>query len=108
MADFLFIESRDPVADLGLSQQLGLLADLARQQHRVELYLIQQAVLLSGKRMAHAGLDALLAQGVPVHADDFSLQQRGIAAADVKVGCQVSPLARIISALEEEWRVIWN
>ena len=69
---------------------------------------MQDAVLLGRKAVSNAALDALVARGVKVHADDFSLLQRGISGDEVKQVCTVSPISHVVEAMENNFKVIWN
>lgn len=108
MAEFLFIESRDPLADRTIAEHFNLMRDLVSDDHQVDLFLVQDAVLLGRLTVEAAELEALAQQGVRVHADDFSLLQRGIDTAEIRPFCTVSPISRVVEALETECKVIWN
>lgn len=108
MANYLFIESRDPFTDRTLRDHLQLMEELAVDKHQVDLYLVQDAVLLGRRDVGTGELETLAERGVRVHADDFSLLQRGVDEAEIKPFCSVSPISRVVEALELEYKVIWN
>ena len=108
MARYLFIESRDPFTDRTVKEHFDLARDLAARSHQVELYLVQDAVLLGRKAVAADGLDELAQAGVTILADDFSLLQRGVGEEEVRPQCKVSPISRVVEALEADYKVIWN
>ena len=79
MAEYLLIESRDPFESNDVGYYYDLAKGLVEGGNQVTLFLAQNGVL-SARPSAHAAaLSALARSGVTVLADDFSLQERGIA-----------------------------
>src|SRR4029078_13654883 len=79
MAEYLLIESRDPFESNDVGYYYDLAMGLVEAGNQVTLFLAQNGAL-SARPSAHsAALSALAESGVTVLADDFSLQERGIA-----------------------------
>lgn len=105
----LFIESRshfdgahDPFA-AALARALA-----KRGGRRVAMLLVQNGTLCARRGAQAPQLDALAAAGVSLHADEFSLRERGIAVERLHPGVEPVPLAIVIDRLLEGWRVIWH
>jgi len=108
MANYVFIESRDPFTATTVARDCQLAADLADARHEVTLFLIQDGVI-AARRCPHAEpLSALARRGVRVVADDFSLRERGIPADRLAAGIQPAPLESVVDALCDGQRVIWH
>jgi hypothetical protein len=106
MVNYLLIESRDPFAREGFCTALA--RSLARDGQHVEVLLVQNGVL-GARAGAHAGALAGMANaGVALHADEFSLRERGIAADRLGHGVRPASLDLVIDRLAEGWRVVWH
>jgi len=79
MAQYLLIESRDPFESNDVGYYYDLARGLAEGDNQVTLFLVQNGVLAARQSAHSAKLEALARSGVTVLADDFSLQERGIA-----------------------------
>jgi len=106
MAQYLLIESRDPFE----SNEVGYYYDLARGLveggNQVTLFLAQNGVL-SARPSAHsAALSALARSGVAVLADDFSLQERGIA--ELAEGVTAAPIDVVVDHLAAGHKTLWH
>jgi len=108
MSNYLFIQSQDPFTERRTRHQYDLAVELFRAGHRIQLLLVQNGVTpaRNGARTPH--FDALIAAGVPVSADDFSLRQRQISHSDLKESVTMRSLDCAIDALLEGYKVIWN
>ena len=108
MHNYLLIESRDSFGqpDGGFCAELA--HTLAAAGHGVSVLLVQNGVL-PARAGAHAtGIAALLAAGVPVLADEFSLAERGIAAQQLAGGVRSTPLSIVIDRMVEGCKVLWH
>jgi hypothetical protein len=105
MAEYLLVESRQPrPAGAGFLQDAAVLAGTG---HTVSLWLVQDGVLAA--TAARTEVAALVAAGVRVDADDFSLAQRGLSGADLAAGVQVAPIdATAAALLRPDIRVVWH
>jgi len=108
MSHYLFVQSQDGFTETRTAQQFQLAGQLQEAGHNVSLVLVQNGVTQAraGARTEH--FDRLLAQGVRVIADEFSLRQREIGADDLKPDIAVGDVDVIIDALLAKHKVIWN
>ena len=84
MANYLFIESRDPYECADCARLLDLVGGVRARNHATTLLLIQNGVLVARPGALHGDrLSELARAGVAVLADAFSLRERAIASADV-------------------------
>ena len=106
MAQYLLIESRDPFASNDVGYYYDLAKGLVEGGNQVTLFLAQNGVL-SARQSAYSGtLSALARQGVTVLADDFSLQERGIA--KLAEGIAASPIDVIVDHLAAGHKTLWH
>lgn len=108
MSGYLLIESQDPFEGAGVPGFLGLAQDLAGAGERVTLFLVQNGVLPARRCPAGAGLARAAAAGVEVLADDFSLRERGIAAAELALEVRPAPLAAVLEAMVAGRKCLWH
>lgn len=92
---YLFIESRSDQESPDVLAMLGLVGGLHEAGHDVSLFLVQNAVTMTGRT---GELRDLARAGVPVWADDHSLATRGLQAPrdGIKLG-GVSDVVRILT-----------
>jgi hypothetical protein len=108
MSKYLLIESRDPFETNDVRYFYDLAAQLARADHRVTLFLVQNAVL-AARSGEHAFWFAELAKaGVEVLADDFSLRERGIPGARLAGAVTAAALDVVIDRLGEGRKTLWH
>lgn len=105
MADYLLIESRDPFTSRDVDGFWDLARDLVADGHAVTLFLVQNGVLAARNQER---LGELAQAGVEVLADDFSLQERGIAADRLTGGVRPAPLSTVIDQLGAGRRALWH
>lgn len=108
MQGFLLIESRAGFdrSDPGFCIELA--RSLAGSGTPVSVLLVQNGVLAARASARAEGLAELIAAGVPVLADDFSLAERGIAADRLADGIAVTPLDVVIDRMSDGWNVLWH
>jgi sulfur relay (sulfurtransferase) complex TusBCD TusD component (DsrE family) len=107
MANYLLIESRDPFSTQAVSGHAELAVELRRAGSTVSLYLVQNGVLPCRSGADGGALHEALAAGVEVLADDFSLQERGIALSDVARGVKPASIGLVAERLADAWKVIF-
>lgn len=107
MSKYLLIESRDPFSSQAVQQHVELAAALKRTGHDVALFLVQDGVLPCRPGADGETLHEAIAAGVTVLADDFSLQERGLALADVARGVQAAPIDAVIERLGASWKTVF-
>jgi len=106
MAQYLLIESRDPFESNEVGYYYDLAKGLVEGGNQVTLFLAQNGVL-SARPSAHsAALSALARSGVAVLADDFSLQERGIA--ELAEGVTAAPIDVVVDHLAAGHKTLWH
>ena len=108
MAKYLLVESRDPFESSDVSFVYDLAAGLVREGDAVTLFLVQNGTLAARNNPRSRALSALAEAGVQVLADDFSLRERGIAAARLAPGVTPAPLDVVIDQLAEGRKALWH
>lgn len=108
MGKYLLIESRDPFESTDVPVWWDVARDLAKNGSDVTLFLVQNGVLAARKSSHSKLLTDLVAAGVQVMADEFSLRERGIPAARVVAGVSAAPLDVVIDQLAEGRKVVWH
>ena len=107
MADYLLIESRDPFEVAGTLTDYETARELASAGESVTVYLVQNGVLPARPGARSEAFEALVASGVDVLADDFSLRERGIDATALLAGVRPVPIDHVVDRLAAGDRVIW-
>jgi sulfur transfer complex TusBCD TusB component (DsrH family) len=106
MAGYLLIESRDPFDSNDCNFFCELARGLVEAGNQVTLYLVQNAVLAARPTAHSPALQSLAGSGVKLLADDFSLQERGIAKpAD---GIDAASIETVVDCLEAGDKTIWH
>jgi len=108
MGQYLLIESRDPFDSGDVQNFYDLASDLARDGHSVTVFLVQNGVLPARPSGKSPALTALAEAGVEVLADDFSLQERGIAADRLASGVTAAPLDVVVDQLAAGRKAMWH
>jgi predicted peroxiredoxin len=108
MALYLLIETRSLWESPEVGGFFELATELARASHQVDLFLVQNAVLMA--RAADAPLRRLIDElGVPVWVDDFSLATRAIDPTTVASGTTVTGIDRLVDLLTRPGcKPIWH
>lgn len=104
--DYLLIESRDPFECNDVGYYYDLAKGLVEGGNKVTLFLAQNGVLAARPSAHSATLSALARAGVTVLADDFSLQERGIAT--LAEGVASSPIDVVVDHLAAGYKTIWH
>jgi sulfur transfer complex TusBCD TusB component (DsrH family) len=106
---YVFIESRDPFD----SSDTAFVADTATALHRrgnpVTVFLVQNGVLATraGARGSH--VPGLTRAGVSVLADDFSMRERGIEAAEMTPGVRETSIDALVDLLTRSGtKAVWH
>ena len=106
MAQYLLIESRDPFESNDVGYYYDLARGLVEDGSQVTLFLVQNGVLAARPSAHSATLDALAQSGVTVLADDFSLQERGIAR--LAEGVAAAPIDVVVDHLAAGHKTLWH
>jgi hypothetical protein len=106
MANYLLIESRDPFESKDVGYYYDLARGLVEGGNQVTLFLAQNGVLSARPSAQSDALSALARAGVTVLADDFSLQERGIA--KLAEGVTAAPIDVVVDHLAAGHKAIWH
>jgi hypothetical protein len=106
MADYLLIESRDPLESNDVAYYYDLAKGLVDAGNNVTLLLVQNAVLAVRPAAKAPGLAALAGSGVTILADDFALRERGIS--KLRDGVRIVPIDVVVDHLEAGHKTLWH
>ena len=106
MSGYLLIESRDPFESNDVGYYYDLAKGLVEGGNQVTLFLAQNGVLAARPSAKSAALGALARSGVTVLADDFSLQERGIA--KLAEGVAAAPIDVVVDHLAAGHKTLWH
>ena len=106
MAQYLLIESRDPFESNDVGYYYDLAKGLVEEGNQVTLFLVQNGVLAARPSIQSSRLDALAQCGVTVLADDFSLQERGIA--KLAEGVAAAAIGVVVDHLAAGHKTLWH
>ena len=107
MSEYVLIESRDPFEsrDTEFVEQTAL--TIKERGHWVTVFLLQNGVFAA--RRTTARLQRLIDAGVILLADDFSLRERGIEAADLAHGVNESGINSLVDTITQpNTKAIWH
>jgi hypothetical protein len=108
MSKYMLIESRDPFDSNDVAFTYELASGLARAGHEVALLLVQNGVLPARRGADADGLARVLAAGVRVLADEFSLRERGIPDERLAAGVAPTPIEVVVDHLAAGHRTLWH
>lgn len=108
MSQYLFIQSQDPFTETRTQQQYQLIGQLHEAGHQVAVVLVQNGVVPARRGARSEAFDRLLATGVTVHADSFSLRQRELDDGALKDRVGTCEPHLVIDALLAGHKVIWH
>jgi predicted peroxiredoxin len=106
MKRFLIVESRDPFEAASFASRNRLPGALAGDAE-VTVFLVENAVLAARATAGTGALGTLRAAGVQVFADEFALQERGIAAERLAPGVEAAGMDRLLAELGRGAKAIW-
>jgi sulfur relay (sulfurtransferase) complex TusBCD TusD component (DsrE family) len=106
MSQYLLIESRDPFESNDVGYYYDLARGLVEGGNQVTLFLVQNGVLSARPSAQSVALEALARSGVTVLADDFSLQERGIAR--LAEGVAAAPIDVVVDQLAAGHKTLWH
>lgn len=107
MSRYLLIESQDSFSSNAVQEHVELAVALKRAGNEVTLYLVQNGVLPCRSGADGEALHEAVAAGIDVLADDFSLNERGIADRDVARGVRPAAIDAVVERLAASWKVIF-
>lgn len=107
MANYLFIESRDPFTSKEALNDYEMAARLARAGNTVTVFLVQNGVLPARRDSVPNSLANVAANGVEILSDEFSLRERGIARDELVEGVSPAGLEAVVDHLAQGTKTIW-
>jgi len=108
MTSYLVVESRDPFESHGFARRCELAAALRADGASVTVFLVENGVIAARGSARLRELDQLARSGVAVVADEFSLRERGIAAAELAATVKPVALDAVVEQMVQGVRVLWN
>ena len=105
---YLLIESRDPLASSGVQRTYELAVQLRATGSDVVLYLVQNGVSPARAGSRRSGLENVLAAGIEVLADEFSLREHGLPPLALLGGIRPAPIDAVIERMAAGWKAMWN
>jgi len=109
MARYVFIESRDPFESNDAQFVTETAAELKQRGHRVTVFLIQNGALAARRNARNSHLRRMIEAGIELLADDFSLRERGVTAAEMGDGIRESNIEALVELLiQDETKAIWH
>jgi sulfur relay (sulfurtransferase) complex TusBCD TusD component (DsrE family) len=109
MSNYVFIESRDPFESRDTRFVEETATALKQRGHEVTVFLVQNGVLASRQNTRPDSLARMVAAGVSLLVDDFSLHERGIQPAELRPGLERSGIENLVDILvQEHTRAIWH
>ena len=106
MAQYMLIESRDPFESNDVGYYYDLARGLVENGNQVTIFLAQNGVLPARPSAHSAALSALAQSGVTILADDFSLQERGIA--KLAEGIAAASIDVVVDHLAAGHKTLWH
>jgi predicted peroxiredoxin len=109
MANYLYIESRDPFESRDTDFVADTAAALKGRGNDVTVFLVQNGVLAARKNARHKYIAQLADAGVTVLADDFSLSERGNESASLHTAVKQSNIESLVDMiLAVGTKAIWH
>src|SRR5688572_12702938 len=109
MANYLFIESRDPFESRDTRFVEETATALKQRGHEVTVFLLQNGVLASRRNARDCSLGRMVEAGIRLLVDDFSLCERGIQPGELRPGIERSGIEQLVDALvQEHTKAIWH
>lgn len=108
MPQFLFIESRDEFTSADVNNWTDYLCRLSNDGNRVSVLYVNDGIQ-SVRQKAQTNMPfTLLACGVKVFVDSWSLDEKGISENDLVQGIQPVSLRLITDELENGSKIVWH
>jgi sulfur relay (sulfurtransferase) complex TusBCD TusD component (DsrE family) len=108
MTSYLVVESRDPFESHGFARNCELAAALRADGASVTVFLVENGVLAARASARLREFEQLAKSGVAVLADEFSLRERGIAAAELAASVKPVALDAVVEQMVAGAKVLWN
>ena len=107
MESYLLFESQDPLESAQVPRHYELAAALKAEGNRVTMFLVQNGVFAARRSLRSEGVLQLLAAGIEVLADDFSLKERGIGPSRLSPGIKVASIDDALDQFAAGRKALW-
>ena len=107
MESYLLFESQEPFESAQVSNHYQLAAALKAKGNQVAVFLVQNGVFAARHGLGFEGVPQLLAAGVDVLADEFSLRERGIGASRLSPGVNTASIDDALDQFAAGRKTIW-
>jgi predicted peroxiredoxin len=107
MESYLLFESQDPLESAQVPRHYELAAALKKAGNQVTLFLVQNGVLGARRALRSEAVLGLVAAGVEVLADDFSLRERGVNASRLSPGVKVATIDDALDQFAAGRKALW-
>ena len=109
MANYIFIETRDPFDSRDTRFVEETAAALKNRRNNVTVFLTQNGVFACRRKADDPYLSGLIKAGVELLADDFSLSERGIGWEELHEGVRPASIEALVDALvQTDTKAIWH
>ena len=109
MANYIFIETRDPFESRDTRFVEETAAALKNRRNNVTVFLMQNGVLACRRKADDPYLARLIKAGVTLLADDFSLSERGIRSEELHEGVRPTSIETLVEALvQTDTKALWH
>ena len=105
---YLFIESRDPFTDADVGDWANLICRLSNDGNSVSVLYVNDGVMATRYKAKTNIPFTLLASGVSLYADRWSMEERGIPSQFLIEGVQEVGLHIVVDELAAGHQVIWH
>jgi hypothetical protein len=107
MKQCMIVETRDPIGHLDFDWMAELALGMRREGVNVAMLLTENAAF-GGRGNIAPCLQRLVADGIPVLADRFALEERGIAQSALMSGVEPCEIGVVVDWLEAGASVLWR
>jgi sulfur relay (sulfurtransferase) DsrF/TusC family protein len=109
MANYIFIETRDPFSSTDTDFVLDTATGLRRRGHDVTVFFAQNGVLAVRQMAKNPYVSLLVRADITVLADDFSLCERGILPGELSDGVHDADIGMLVDLLiKDDTRALWH
>jgi predicted peroxiredoxin len=108
MAQYLFIDSRDPFESRDTEFVISTAGALRKRGHEVTLFLVQNGVLAARRQARDSYFMSVAVAGVRVLADEFSLRERGIEDDELHPLITLAGVDAIVDLVASGAKTLWH
>jgi len=108
MKKYLLVDSKGEFEAATAASFFGMAKALKARGAEVELFLVQNGVMPARAGATSPCIAALVGAGVTVAADEFSMRERAIGAAELASGISPAPIGRVVQRMADGWNILWH